>query len=506
MSINLLQQLNTISNPAGNGVPVSQYVQEYQSILTHQLESAPNQELSTLSAQQSALTALQSALGQFQSATQTLASLQAWTPATVTSSSSAFSATTQAGAQPATYSISVTQLAQSQLDVATVGQSSTSGSSSIAAGSFTITSNNGGTATVNITANESLNNIAAAINQFSSTTDVSASIINSGSGSTPYYIALQSTQTGSNYGFSLNDSSGGTYLSTNFGFPSTPNQAAQNAQITLDGSVNVLSSSNTFTNAIPNVTLNVSQTTSSAGTLTIAQNQQSIVKAVQTWMNSYNSLIDLVHKDTSYTPGTATQPSSAGPLFNDPNATGVLSQLPGALNTVLGSGAENSLASVGIVVNPTTGHLEFQPAGGFGSAGATLQDGQTMFTNALQSNASAVQQLFGVVQNAGASSAVPTTGVLGNVNTTLNEFIGGNGQTGTIQSDLTGIQSQQTSLNNYIAQLNQLISQNVANFTKQLNSLNASLAQSQSQMQMLSALIGGSGTSSSSGGTSASIP
>ena len=503
-----MQQLNTISNPGGGGVPVTQYVQEYQAVLTQQLESTPKQELSTLSTQQSALTALQSALNQFQSATQTLASLQAWTPVTVASSSSAFSATAQAGAQPATYSIGVTQLAQSQFSVATVGQTTESGSSSITAGSLTVTSLNGGAATVSITAGESLDSIAAAINQNSATTDVSASIINSGSGSTPYYIALQSTQTGAQYGFSLSSSTSSTYLSTNFGFPSTPNQAAQNAQITVDNSVNLSSSSNTFTSAIPNVTLTVSQPTSTAGTLTIAQNQSAIVGAVQTWMKSYNSLIDLVHKDTAYTPGTGTTPGTSGPLFNDPNAAGVLAQLPAALNMVQGSGVQNSLASVGIVLDPNTGHLEFQPAGGFGSTGGTLQDGQTMFTNALQSNASAVQQLFGVVQNAGASSAIPTTGVLGSVTTTLSEFVGGGGQTGTIQSELTGIQSQQTNLNSYITQLDQMISQNVANFTKQLNALNASLAQSQSQMQMLAALMGGgsAGSGGSTGGTPAGIP
>lgn len=506
MSVNLLQQLFTVSNPGGTGIPVQQYAQELQSVLTQQLTTAPNQQLSTLSTQQSALTALQSALQQFQTATDTLAGAQTWNPVTVTSSNtSAFTATSTSGAQPGTYNITVNTLASNQVNFAQSGwQSSSSGASTLTGGTFSITNTaSGNAASVTVTSGESLDQIAAAVNQSTSTTGVQASVINNGNSSTPYQLVFQSVNTGSNAAFTLADTSG-NLISTQLN-AGTATQSAANATITLDGSVSLTSQSNQFTNAIPGITLNAVQAGAS-GTLTVTQDTSAVVSAVQTWMNAYNSVIDLLHKDTAYTPSNSpnTQNGSsgtAGPLFSDVNANGLLTQLPNSATAVVAgsSAAYNSLASVGIVVDPTTGHLEFQPGGGFSGYSGTLQDGQTMFQNALANNATAVQQLFGAVQNSG-STALPNSGVLGNVTTTLNTFLGSGGSIGGIPSDLTSIQNQQNNIQTYLKQVNQQIAQQVSDFTSQLNALNAAMQQSQAQMQALSAMINGSGGSSATTG------
>ena len=235
-------------------------------------------------------------------------------------------------------------------------------------------------------------------------------------------------------------------------------------------------------------------------------------------MNSYNSLVDLLRKDTAYTPSSENSSNSqatsgtVGPLFNDPNATALLEQLPAQLTQMFttSNSAVSSLASIGIVVDPTNGHLEFQPSSGFSFSGGStfsgsLQNGQTMFENAISSNASSVEQLFGVVQNNSLSTAIPNKpSVLYSMYNTLQTFLYGANGLSPIQGDLNSISAQQKSINSYLTMVNSQINQQIANYTSQLNALNAAMQQSQMQMQKLGALFGGSSSSSST--SSSTIP
>ena len=469
--------------------------------------------MSQLSTSQSALQALQTALQSFESATQTLASSQNWNAVSATSTNtSAFTVTTSPGAQPSTYSISVTSLATNQIDIQNLSsqyQNTETGPSNLTSGTIAITpktANNGKAVTFNVTAGESLDSIVSSINQQSATTGVQASVINNGQNQ--YLLALSSTQTGTANGFSIS----GTLIGSGSGqiqFPSSPTSGPTNATITLDGQT-ITSSTNTFTNSIPNVTIQVSQTGS--GTLNVSSDTSSVVKSVQTWMNSYNSLVDLLRKDTAYTPSSTSSSSgqassgTVGPLFNDPNATALLEQLPAQLTQMFTTSnpAVSSLASIGIVVDPTNGHLEFQPASGFSFSGGStfsgsLQNGQTMFENAVSSSASSVEQLFGVVQNNSLSTAIPNKpSVLYSMYNTLQTFLYGANGVSPIQGDLNSISAQKTSINSYLNMVNSQINQQIANYTSQLNALNAAMQQSQMQMQKLGALFGGGSSSASS--------
>ena len=518
-SINLLQQLNTIPNLGGTGLPVQQYATEMQSVLTAQLEQVPDSQLSTLSTTQNALTSLQPALQQLQSATQTLASSLSWNSINLSTTGTGFTATSSAGAQPSSYSVMVNGLSAAQWNTATVSLSTSTGSSTLTGGTFQIipasTSALTGTATITVTSGESLSSIATAVNDNTAVTGDVAAIIDTNGG---YELSFQDTNAGSTNTFTVTDISGNV-ISGQLGVTLTA--AAQDASITLDGSMTLTSSSNQFTNAIPNVTINVSQAGSS-GTLLLSQDSNSALSAVQTWMNAYNSVISTVKTDTAYTPPTTSGQNSqaqTGPLFTDPVATGLLSQLPNAVNSFMGSSSSGtqdsvyqSLAQIGIVVDPNTGKLQFQSSSGFASSASSgtasfngsLPSGQTMFTNAMQQNPAAVQQLFGVIQTTSLSAETPTSGILGQVNSMLNEFLGSGNNNGVISNELSSISLQQKQINQYLAQLNQMIANNVQNFTTQLNNLNASLQQSSAQMKQITALINGATSSSSSSSGSSS--
>jgi flagellar hook-associated protein 2 len=279
-------------------------------------------------------------------------------------------------------------------------------------------------------------------------------------------------------------------------------QTAKNAVATLDGSILVQSSTNTFSSAIPDVSFTANQAGANA-TITVASSSSSTVTAVQTWMSAYNSVVDLLNTDTSYTPATSNSAAQSGPLFADANASGLISALPSTAEALVGSGtAYQDLAAIGIIVNPQNGHLGFQSSSDF-TSGAVIQSGQTLFTNALQTNSSAVQSLFGVVTGTTDSTAIPTSGVLGNVYKVVNSF-GTSSGSGTIGDELTSIGKQVGFLNSYLTQVNQQIQDQVNAFASQLQQLNTVMAHTQAQMQTVLALIGGSASSSSSSGSSSS--
>lgn len=493
----LLQQLNTVSNPSGSGLPVTQYVQDLQSILQQELEQPLQNQISSLSSQQKALSSLQSALQTFQQATETLASMQSWsTVQASTSNSSILSVTASPGASLGSYSIQVSSLAQAQTTFQSSGlQSTANGTSTLASGTLVITPatlNKGQGVPINIEQGESLQDIANAINQMTSQTGVAASVISTGQNS--YFLALSSIQTGQAYGFTVAETNVGS-TGTQIGFQTdTP---AADATIVVGGQT-LTSSTNTFQNFIPNVTIQANGL--GTANVTFSTDTSGAEKAVQTWMTAYNTLIDTIRQDTAYTPASGgNTSSSAGPLFGDPLTQGLLQQIPAAVSSAINSVSSqyNSLASIGIVLDPTTGHLEFQSASGFSSAAGTLPDGQTMFQQALASNLSDVAQVFGVV-NTTASQAIPTSGVLGNLYNLLNTMLIGNpngtGQS-PIQSEISALQSQQTSIQNYLNLVDTQIQDRVQQYENQLNKLNTVMQQAQAQMQQLSAMFKSSSSS-----------
>lgn len=491
----LQQQLNSIPNITGNGVPVQQYATAEQQILTTELTSVPNSQLTSLTNQTSALTALQTALEKLQSSTQSLASSQTWQAVNVNSSNpSAFTVSGQAGAIVSSFGVTVTQLAQNQVSIAQGSMTATSGSFTINYGT-----NDASSMSVTVTNGESLTQIIAAVNSDTSTTGVEAFSIGNNQ------LAFSSTNPGLNNQFTIT-SSGSNYIPS-LGVTITTTQNALDAEV-LVGGTPVTSTSNTFTNLLPNVTLNAIGT--GYGTLNVSQNTSGVLNAVQNWMSDYNNVVDLLKNDTAYVPATISTTGTVGPLIGDASANGLLSQLPSAVSSMYSGNSSliSSLSSIGIVLDPNNGHLEFQSSAGFTingqNFGGSLQDGQTMFTNAIQNNLADVQSVFGVIPNTTISSVIPQSGVLGALNNTLNQFLGFGLEQGAIPSELSSLNTQTQNINTYLIQVNQEITTKVSNFTAQLNSLNASLQKSQAQMQLVNSLFSVTSSSNSSSGSSSS--
>ncbi|WP_290869215.1 flagellar filament capping protein FliD [Aquabacterium sp.] len=124
----------------------------------------------------------------------------------------------------------------------------------------------------------------------------------------------------------------------------TQSQAATNAKATING-ISVSSASNTMSNVLDGVTLKLNKVTSSAATITVAQDTASIQKGITDFVSAYNSVVSTIRVQTLYDASSKT----GGPLQGDATARGLLSQL----RSLMGSGTSASstfgrLSDIGI--------------------------------------------------------------------------------------------------------------------------------------------------------------
>lgn len=249
----------------------------------------------------SAFGALKGALSAVQTATKTLATGTTFTGKSAASSdSTVLTASATSTAAAGSYSISVTQLAKfhavrSDTNFAATTDTFNTGTLSIAIG--------GGTA-VDITI-DSGNNTLAGIRDAINDADagVTASIINDG---TTNRLVLASKTSGSVGAITVavtDSGSGGTHALTTLASASlVTTQTADDANLTING-IAITRSSNTITDAVDGLTLNLLKgTLASPGTatVTVAQNTGTVTAAVNAFVKAYNDAITQIKSSTAY--------------------------------------------------------------------------------------------------------------------------------------------------------------------------------------------------------------
>ena len=209
------------------------------------------------------------------------------------------------------------------------------------------------TTDLNITidsSNNTLTGIRDSINN--SGAGITATIINDGSG---YRLSLTSKATGTDNAIKLTVAEDGAaglsqlaYDGSDGGVSNlTQNVAATDAKIKVDG-IAVTSSSNTITDAIQGVTLNLTKTTASGSTtqLTLNRNTDGIKTALQTFVDGYNKVADQIKTNTAYDVAN----NKASTLTGDSTIRSIQAQLRNAIsNVVQGAPAGlSSLSDIGI--------------------------------------------------------------------------------------------------------------------------------------------------------------
>jgi flagellar hook-associated protein 2 len=298
---------------------------------------------------------LASALGD---AAALLAGASGWNAQKASSSNAAaVSVTADASAVAAALSVSVGQLARAQSS-ASVGVAAgvavgATGSLNIEMGSWSnaavpvFTPAGSSIPPISIAAGDTVSAIAGKIN--AANAGVTATVLRDGANER---LVIRSATTGEAAGFRLNTPADAGLAALGFTNPSDVGpapgaifvgQTALNAKVTING-VAVVSATNTMTNAIPGVTLQLSQVTTAPVEITVANDADAVKKNIQGFVDAYNALNQTLADATKYTAATKT----GGPLQGDATTMA----LQNTLRAILGSSSAGStfsrLSEVGI--------------------------------------------------------------------------------------------------------------------------------------------------------------
>ncbi|MCX9156147.1 flagellar filament capping protein FliD [Niveibacterium sp. 24ML] len=307
---------------------------------------------SGLKSQLSAIGQVKSALSSLQSASDALKTTASFAAFKATSSdSSVASATASTGAVGGSYDVEVTQLAQAQkLKFAFDAGKTFSGTMNLELGK-PITTGDGFAETKSASISVeglSLAGVRDAVN--AAGLGITATIVNDGSGTTPFKLILTSQQGGADnqirstgvadlaFGYS------GTSVAA--GDASKVITSAQNAQFSIDG-IAMERSSNKVSDAIDGITLNLAkETTGTPVKISIDKDADAVATKINAFVKAYNDLNKVLRDTSSYNADTKV----AGALNGDFSVRTVQERMrSAAIGSVAGSpGGFGRLPDVGI--------------------------------------------------------------------------------------------------------------------------------------------------------------
>lgn len=356
------------SNPATPAITgLSNYAADLQNALNRSvgLAALPLQLLqaqqSQLTSQSSALNSLNTSFSVLQSTISNLNSASRNLVSSSVSDKTVITASTDEGALPATYTISVTDPGSSTSSISANSLPTvTDPSSQSISASSTFTLTIGGVPQTITPAANNLNSLAAAINAGAGGS-VQATVVNVGPPTAPdYRLSIQSNTLGS-VSLQLNDGSV-DLLSTTTGTP---------AQYQVNGSpaTPILTNSRSVTIA-PGVTVNLLKVGTS--TLTVSQTASNVANALSAFVTAFNGSVDEVNKSFG---------QSAGPL----NGQSVVFHLKQSLHALAsytgGTGSVTSMTDLGLSFD-TSGHLNLDPTALSGASGTKFDDLVSFLGNA----------------------------------------------------------------------------------------------------------------------------
>lgn len=288
-----------------------------------------------------------------------LTQASAWTGVRGTTTSDAVGISAQAGTTPTSMSVEVQALARAQTTASATIPSGTavgSGTLTIQLGGWSGTTFTPGTAAavnVSVVAGDTLTDIARKINE--GRAGVNATVLRDGTGER---LLVRANDTGVSRAFQITatdddgtprDANGLSRLAyasnagTMHGMSLT--QAAVNAQATVNN-VPITSESNSVSNALPGITLTLNKLTTAPVEVGVQQDRDNIRKNLQTFVDAYNALNNMLATSTRFDPDTKV----AGSLQGDSTAVGLQNALRRMMGSVTPGGEFERLSDIGITM------------------------------------------------------------------------------------------------------------------------------------------------------------
>lgn len=296
-------------------------------------------------------------------------------------------------------------------------------------------------AQIQITAGQSLNDIAAAINEANYAQDqgVYAGVIRTADGQ--YKLTLQAEVSGSVHPILARDTTGTVLEGLGIlnapltgGFKNVA-QTAANATFSVNGLTVTRSRNTGLTDVIGGVTLNLLKDSVDQLTLTVAPDSAAIKTKAQEMLNQFNEVLDYLKAKMAVDTTTYTR----GPLAGDSMFYGLRADLVTDMTaqvTGLASGIPTSMMDIGISMDPVTMQMQVSDS--------------TVLDSALSQDAAGVAELF---------SAVMTR-----VSSTLAPLVSSSGIT---QFSIGAIDDQKEVLNQRISSLEELMPRKEATYRGQ---------------------------------------
>jgi flagellar hook-associated protein 2 len=238
------------------------------------------------------------------------------------------------------------------------------------------------------------------------------------------------------------------------------------AQVRVDGTL-YSGSSNTFTSAIPNVTLNLSA--AEPGTvveLNVSRDEPSAATAIKALADAYNALASFVKKQTA----------SGGALQYNTIARSALRQVSQTLQ-------ENVPGLTGTLTRGALVGLAFDKTG-------MLQFNEDTFKSALLNSPDQVLALFGTTKTVQADLSVVTTTGIGGAVATIADLLSRSGD-GVAASQISSLQSRMNMLSRRSDDIQARLDRHRDTMTAQFVAMEAALARLQAQGAALSSQIKG---------------
>ena len=430
-AIDISSILQAATGASSSGIDVTAAVNSALTAAREPETNWENQEYA-LQSQVTALDTLQTDASNLDNDAQSLNSLVGPLSARTVSSSNSniVSASAASGSAPGNHDVVVNNLATT---ASWTSGTFASASTAMPAGSFTITTGSGGSATVTTDGTQTLSQVASQIT--SDNVGVTARVVTDATGSR---LAIVANSSGTAANFTVTTGLSG------FGF--TQAATGNNASLTVDG-IQISSATNTVTGAVPGLTLNLLGAAPGVNvSLGVAPDTSQAASAINQFVSDYNTLI------TDLTTQFTFSGTSEGPLATDSIVRSLQSEVLGTLSYTYsptsGSTTVPNLTSLGISV---------------GNDGKLTVDSGAL-QNTLQSNFSDVQNFF---------QGTALNGFANSVDQQLTSFI--SPSDGAFTVDLQSINSGITDLQN-----------NISNFeTNYITPLKTKLTSEYSQAEIL---------------------
>lgn len=321
-----------VSSGIGSGLDIAGIVQSLVAAEGQPVETRIGQQEVRAQAKLSAFGSLKSALADLLEKLSTLKTPESFLIRKATSGNeNVFTATAGSGALPASYSLEVVQLAQSQK--LTSGAFADSGTV-VGTGTLTVGI---GASTMDLEIDDTNNTLAGirdAINASSDNPGVAATIVNADSGS---YLIVTGDRTGAENTITVTQAGGDGGLAAleydpGNGLTSlTESSAAQDALIRIDG-FDVQNDTNTFTGAVEGVSISVVAESGGIAESLLVSNDETAARAtVGDFVESYNTLVTTLDSLTDY----VAESEQAAPLLGDATVRSIRDQIRRELSTAV---------------------------------------------------------------------------------------------------------------------------------------------------------------------------